>query len=285
MTATRNAFKHVDGLSAIIASYRVLLVDAWGTLHDGHTVFAGANAALVAARAAGLTVIIVTNSPRRAGQIGAHLKSTGVAPEAFDHVACSGELAWSDLARRFPDGPPKLNFIATAPNVAWLGTFNAEHVSLEQADVAIAYGMPYATEEEALASPLPTGLAIAKSRGVPMLVADSDVVYPQGGRLRLGPGWIANHYAALGGEVVEYGKPHDPIYDAALAVAGGAEPGQVLMIGDNLATDISGARRRRFDSLLVLEGGVHGQSDAAALEQAAAAAGAAPTYVSQKLRW
>ena len=37
------------------------------------------------------------------------------------------------------------------------------------------------------------------------------------------------------------------------------------MIGDNLATDVLGARRRGFDSLLVLEGGVHGALDAAAL--------------------
>ena len=91
-----------------------------------------------------------------------------------------------------------------------------------------------------------------------MLVADSDLVYPSGGSLRLGPGWIAAYYAGLGGNVTEYGKPFDPIYDEALALAGGAAPGEVLMIGDNLATDVLGARRRGFDSLLVLEGGVHG---------------------------
>ena len=39
------------------------------------------------------------------------------------------------------------------------------------------------------------------------------------------------------------------------------------MIGDNLATDVLGARRRGLNSLLVLEGGVHGDLDATALSE------------------
>lgn len=284
MTAAGAPFMEVAGLSEIAARYRVLLVDAWGTLHDGHRVFAGVNAALAAARAAGLIVVVVTNSPRRAAQVNAHLQATGLLPQAFDHVACSGELAWLDLQRRYPSGRPKLSFIANGVPAGWLGAFDAEHVRLEQADIAIAYGMPYGSAAAALDSPLVAGLAAAHARGVPLLVADSDAVYPQGGRLRLGPGWIADHYRALGGAVVEFGKPHDPVFDAALGLAGGAEPGQVLMIGDNLATDIRGACRRGFDSLLVLDGGVHDGCDIAALSQAAAS-GDAPTYLSRNLRW
>ena len=55
------------------------------------------------------------------------------------------------------------------------------------------------------------------------------------------------------------------------------------MIGDNLATDILGARRRGFDSLLVLEGGVHGALDAATLEAEVARDG--PSYLSRHLCW
>jgi ribonucleotide monophosphatase NagD (HAD superfamily) len=143
--------------------------------------------------------------------------------------------------------------------------------------------MPQATEAEARAGPLPAALAVGRRRGAPLLVADSDLVYPSSAGLRLGPGWIAAEYAGLGGEVVEYGKPFAPIYDEALALAGGADPGEVLMIGDNLATDILGARRRGFDSLLVLDGGVHGALDAAAL--AAEVDRGGPTYLSRQLRW
>ena len=100
-----------------------------------------------------------------------------------------------------------------------------------------------------------------------------------------GPGWIARHYERLGGTVVEYGKPFDPIYDEALALAGDVDPRDVLMIGDNLATDVRGASRRGFDSMMVLEGGVHGWLTPEELKEMSAEVGVAPTYVAPSLRW
>jgi len=84
---------------------------------------------------------------------------------------------------------------------------------------------------------------------------------------------------------VEYGKPFDPIYDAALRLVGGAEPRDVLMIGDNLKTDVLGASRRGFDSLMVLDGGVRGWLAPEELAAFAAAVGVSPTYVTRGLNW
>lgn len=286
MTRSDRSFLPLGGLSEIASQYRVLLVDAWGTLHDGHTVFDGVNATMIRARAAGLVVVVVTNSPRRTVEINAHLQMLGLMAQAFDHVACSGELAWEDFGRLcVVDGLRRVCFIANTVRADWFGGLPVELVPLDQADIAIAYGMPYDTEDAALASPLAVELARASARGVPLLVADSDGVYPQAGRLRLGPGWIASHYAKLGGTVVEYGKPFDPIYDAAIELAGGPEAKDILMIGDNLATDIQGAQRRGFDSVLVLAGGVHGGCDGAALRQKASAIGARPTYIADCFSW
>ena len=118
-----------------------------------------------------------------------------------------------------------------------------------------------------------------------MLVADSDETYPLNGMVRLGPGWIAKYYEKLGGMITEYGKPFDPIYDMAIEMAGPVEPREVLMIGDNLKTDIRGAVRRGFDSMMVLEGGVHGWLSPAELAAFSAEVGVAPTYVAPSLRW
>ena len=57
------------------------------------------------------------------------------------------------------------------------------------------------------------------------------------------------------------------------------------MIGDNLKTDIRGAVRRGFDSMMVLEGGVHGWLSPAELATFSADVGVAPTYVAPSLRW
>jgi HAD superfamily hydrolase (TIGR01450 family) len=51
------------------------------------------------------------------------------------------------------------------------------------------------------------------------------------------------------------GKPHAPIYKMALAIGGTRN---MLMIGDQLGTDILGAQRFGIDSLLITQGVTHG---------------------------
>jgi HAD superfamily hydrolase (TIGR01459 family) len=212
----------------------------------------------------------------------------GVDDISYDHIACSGELTWRDLEERNGTSAtlPRVHFILQGSGVRWLGDVrNATVDTMADADIIVAAGMPHATAEEAVASPMIAALAEAQSRGVPMLVADSDEAYPEDGRVRLGPGWIARHYERIGGTVVEYGKPFDPIYDEALALAGDVDPGDVLMIGDNLKTDVLGASRHKFDSMMVLEGGVHGWLTPDELKQMSDEVGVAPTYVAPILRW
>ena len=280
--------KRIAGLSDVIDRYKVLLIDAYGVIHDGRKVFAPVNDALRRARAAGRTVVVVTNSPQRVAGMVFRLNGVGVEDGNYDHIACSGELTWRDLEQRngASTALPRVHFILQGSGVRWLGDVRNTMVeTMAEADIIIAAGMPHGTAEEALASPMIAALAEARSRDVPMLVADSDETYPEDGRVRLGPGWIARHYERLGGTVVEYGKPFDPIYDEALALAGNVDPRDVLMIGDNLATDVRGASRRGFDSMMVLEGGVHGWLTPEELKEMSAAVGVAPTYLAPSLRW
>ncbi len=48
-----------------------------------------------------------------------------------------------------------------------------------------------------------------------------------------------------------FGKPEAPLFERALASAGGGRP---LVVGDRLDTDIAGAVRLGWDSALVLTG-------------------------------
>jgi glycerol-1-phosphatase len=48
-----------------------------------------------------------------------------------------------------------------------------------------------------------------------------------------------------------FGKPEPPLFERALASAGGGRP---LVVGDRLDTDIAGAARLGWDSALVLTG-------------------------------
>jgi ribonucleotide monophosphatase NagD (HAD superfamily) len=54
----------IRGLSDIASSYRFILCDAWGVLHNGLEAYPAAGEALVRARAAGIGVFVLTNAPR-----------------------------------------------------------------------------------------------------------------------------------------------------------------------------------------------------------------------------
>lgn len=279
--------RRVSGLAEIVDRYKLLLIDAYGVIHDGRRVFPEVNYALRRARKDGKTVIVVTNSPQRIEGVAFRLREVGVEDGNYDHIVCSGELTWRDLEVRNAAGATsRVHFILQGSGVRWLTDVQNPLVqSIAEADIIVAAGMPYASEPEALASPMVAALAEAHSRHLTILVADSDETYPESGMVRLGPGWIARHYEKLGGTVVEFGKPFDPIYDEAIQLAGNPDPSDVLMIGDNLQTDIRGAVRRGFSSLMVLEGGVHGWLTPPELDAFSMRLGLAPTYFTQRLSW
>ena len=103
-------------------------------------------------------------------------------------------------------------------------------------------------------------LAAMRSRALFMVCANPDIVVERGDTLVYCAGALADAYAGLGGQVLYCGKPHAPIYDAALATAaalrGGAAPARkrVLAIGDSVRTDLKGAAAFGLDYMFVISG-------------------------------
>jgi HAD superfamily hydrolase (TIGR01459 family) len=102
-------------------------------------------------------------------------------------------------------------------------------------------------------------LGAAKSRNLPFICANPDIVVERGGDLIWCAGAIAEAYAERGGKVVYCGKPHLPVYEAAFAVARGlrgaeVDKSRILAIGDALRTDLAGALGAGIDCLFVAAG-------------------------------
>jgi HAD superfamily hydrolase (TIGR01459 family) len=94
-----------------------------------------------------------------------------------------------------------------------------------------------------------------------MICANPDLVVHRGARLCYCAGALAKAYEKLGGKAIYYGKPHRPIYDAALAAIAkkiGQPAKKPLAVGDGLFTDIAGANRAGLDVLFIADG-VHGE--------------------------
>ena len=77
----------------LLAGYDVLLCDIWGVVHDGKRAFDAANVALQKFRAAGGTVVLVSNAPMPGETVARLLDDRGVVRDAWDAIVSSGDLA------------------------------------------------------------------------------------------------------------------------------------------------------------------------------------------------
>jgi HAD superfamily hydrolase (TIGR01459 family) len=93
-----------------------------------------------------------------------------------------------------------------------------------------------------------------RTRDLPMLCANPDIVVERGDALVWCAGAIAERYRQAGGKATVVGKPHPAIYDAAIAAFDGKSP--ILALGDGMETDVRGAVAKGIDVVFVT-GGIH----------------------------
>ncbi len=275
-------------LSDLAADYDALLCDVWGVIRDGRTVIPDALDALVKYRAQGGTVVLLSNSPRRAKSLIHHLTQLGAPHEAFDDAVTSGEATFAELTRRAPGPAYKLGPDFDDPLYEGSGL---EFARLDEAAFIACTGLvDYETETPDDYEDL---LREAQLRGLPMVCANPDIVVQLGDRLVYCAGALAERYEAMGGAVIIAGKPNPPIYDLAYdrieALRGATPKARILAVGDGPDTDIKGAVAEGLDALFIA-GGIHaerfsgefdrGKAEAMLAEQALSARHIAPA-----LRW
>ncbi|WP_158670982.1 TIGR01459 family HAD-type hydrolase [Bradyrhizobium guangdongense] len=243
-----------EGLRQLVGGVDVVLSDIWGVVHNGLESFPEACEALHTYRSRGGTVILITNAPRPADSVQRQLRKLGVPDETYDAIVSSGDLTRLYVAehpgrKMFWLGPERDNSIYRG--------LDAVTAPLEEADYIVCTGL-YDDETET-AEDYRGMMLKARERKLTLVCANPDIVVERGDRLIYCAGAIAELYRELGGEVIFYGKPHRPIYERAMTLAGERQGGQidrkkVLAIGDSVRTDLTGAREFGIDCLFVTRG-------------------------------
>jgi ribonucleotide monophosphatase NagD (HAD superfamily) len=90
----------ISGLRAIADRFDHVLLDQWGTLHEGKAIFPDARECVARLREAGKRVLVLSNSGKRASRNQERLATLGLSPEAYDGILSSGEVTWSGLHAR-----------------------------------------------------------------------------------------------------------------------------------------------------------------------------------------
>jgi HAD superfamily hydrolase (TIGR01459 family) len=254
-----DAIPTIAGLGALAGRYDAILCDIWGVLHNGRNAFPAASEALAGFRRGGGTVILLTNAPRPNPPIREQTLAFGVAAEAFDEIVTSGDVTIDLIAARAGQplhhlGPER--DLALIEAAALRAGQPAQLVPPQEAAYVLCTGL-FDDTVETPADYAATLAALAERR-LPMVCANPDLVVQRGDKLIYCGGAIAEAYEALGGETIYAGKPHPPIYEAALAriaaLRGGIARSRVLAIGDALRTDLAGAAAMGLDALFVIDG-------------------------------
>jgi HAD superfamily hydrolase (TIGR01459 family) len=245
----------IESLDVLTDRYEALLCDVWGVVHNGVEAFPDACRALARARARGVVVVLITNSPRPREGVEAQLAALGVPDDCWDRVVTSGDVT-RDLIR---EAPRKLFHVGSDRDLPIYDGLDCELVEEFEADAVVCTGLM--DDETETPEDYADMLRRFRSRNLPFICANPDIVVERGDRLIWCAGALARDYGQLGGRTLISGKPHRPIYEAALRVVGEllgreADRSKTLAIGDGMLTDIKGATDNDIDALYV-SGGIH----------------------------
>ena len=239
----------MNSLDALDPKYLLILCDVWGVVHDGVTLYPGAEQRLRQWRTEGRCVALITNAPRTSEAVEQQLARIGLPKSAYDFVVTSGEAGIEALA-------------ALARPVGFVGTAGDREI-LEGRGVRISNEEDFTdlactglTENRPDPSSYRADLQRWADRKVKMHCLNPDRIVIRGGVPEACAGAIADLYSELGGEVIWYGKPYPAIYRHALHRAGDPPKEAVLALGDGLQTDMLGAAKMGFDALFI-SGGIH----------------------------
>ena len=287
MLATDTDFRPVAGLAQIADGYDAILCDIWGVVHNGRRPFDGAVEALQRFREEHGPVILISNSPRPSVAIPQQFVQVGIDVASdgpfYDAIVTSGDATIDELSRRAPGpafklGPDRDDRIYEGLEMGFASLEDAAFISCT--GLYDDYGGETPEDYRDL-------LGTALKRDLEMVCANPDVTVKVDGRTIYCGGALAELYTEMGGRVVYAGKPHPPIYRLARAwldeVAGHIpDPSRILMIGDNIFTDLTGAMREGLGSLYIQDG-LHGRD--AELAAVLRRHGIRADYIAPRLLW
>ncbi len=276
----------MSGFAELSEKYDGFIVDLWGVVHDGIKTYPGVIECLRQLRAAGKSVVFLSNAPRRAVAVGRALNAMAITPDLYTGVMSSGEAVHIAMRDRvdpeFAGLGSKLYHLGPARDRDVFNTLAYTEVDAPAlADFILNTG-----PDDHLGPDDPSIYAATLQAGLdaklPMVCANPDLEVIRDGKRIICAGLLAQYYAARGGLVIERGKPDAAIYAPTMELLGTTRA-RSLAVGDSLRTDIAGAKAAGIDSCWVLSG-IHAlHAEDAPAE--AARAGVAPVAILPAFNW
>ncbi|MEP3278758.1 MAG: hypothetical protein ABJN26_24880 [Stappiaceae bacterium] len=90
----------LDGLACVAGDYDLFILDLWGVVHDGVSVFPGAMNCLRRLRQREAKLVLLSNAARLGVSVARHLTQLGVEAALYDRLLTSGEATADIISSR-----------------------------------------------------------------------------------------------------------------------------------------------------------------------------------------
>lgn len=284
--------KPIVNISKVIETYDTVIVGFDGILYDGKSFKSEAVNALVNLKKNGFRVVLLSNTDMRVEKIIRLMTQNKVPVMVFDAMMTAGEILHYKLKsseNEFAGIGRRYYVIGSRENLGIFANLDYEEVN-DPSKADFLYMGSCEKEDDLIDHYLPV-LEHAAGMNIPLVCAGNDTSSYKNGEISLAPGAVAEQYAVLGGRIVTIGKPDIKLFDYVLDDIPNLDKDKILMIGDNLATDIKGANLYGISAALISKG-VHinflGEGyipDVAKTRELSTNFDAYPDYIISNLRW
>ena len=235
--------KFIKGLSQVHDKYDAFFIDLWGVIHNGIKLHLNAIEVLENLNKLNKRFVLMSNAPRPSKNVQQFLLKLKMGKFLIKNVLTSGEAALKNL-RKNTYGKSFYHLGPKRDHSLFKG-FEKNSKTLEEADFILCTGFLDNYEDSIKFYKN----FLKKYTKLKMICTNPDLVVYRGQKKEYCAGTLAEFFKKLGGKVIYFGKPHPEIYKVCTR-----KNEKVLVIGDNINTDIKGANNMKFDSLLIMNG-------------------------------
>ncbi|MEM9258937.1 MAG: HAD-IIA family hydrolase, partial [Bacteroidota bacterium] len=237
--------------------------DSYGVLRNHRGLIPGVVECVEGLRAAGKHIRVLTNnaarSPQAASQRMKHYGLHGIPPE---EIITSGATTRHFLEQKVRSG--KVAYLGTEASAEYIISAGLEAVPIAKVNfdhLEEIRGVAFLDDEGYdLNQDVDRVINLLRRCQVPVVVANTDLLYPvTANDVALATGSIARLVEyVLGRRFVKFGKPASQMFqmglDSVVPFMPEVSPGDILMVGDTLHTDILGGNTYGLATALVLSG-------------------------------
>ncbi len=272
---------------SVASGFKAVFLDSYGVLKNYKGLIEGVQNTVVALREKGIAIRILTNDASRSQEQQVESFTRLGLPGLQTHeVITSGMMAKHFLQHKITGG--KIAYMGTENSARYILQAGLEHISIREIDMdnldeisAFVFlddeGFDWNTD-------INKTINLLRKKNIPVIVANSDKLYPVSKNdVALATGGIAQLVEnTLGRKFIHFGKPDTQMFTYAynrLKRLGTFAKPDILMVGDNLHTDILGGNKFGVKTALVLSGNTSENS----VEQQIMFTGIIPDFVCRSI--